>query len=47
MFTKSLPKKNYKQRDNEDTKGKKAYRLRKQIQEEQQKEIKDYASKQV
>lgn len=37
--------KNFRQKDNEEKKGKKAYRLRKQIQEEIEKEIKQYESK--
>lgn len=38
-------KKNYRQKDTEEKKGKKAYRLRQQQQEEHKVELKQYANK--
>lgn len=38
-------KKNFRQKDTEQKKGKKTYRLRKQIQKEQKEEVKLYANK--
>ena len=40
-------KKDFRQKETEEKKGKKTYRLRKQIQEELKKEIKEYADKQI
>ena len=42
---KMIHKKTFRQKDLEQKKGKKAYRLRKQIQKEQQEEIKLHANK--
>jgi len=40
-------KKSFRQKDTEQKKGKKPFRLRKQIQEEQKEELKQYANKKI
>ena len=42
MTTKKIPIKNFRQKDTEKTKGKKPYRIRKQIEQEVTKEIKEF-----